>query len=491
MAGGPAGDPVAGGSATILTITEPRSLDPASLSNAWAFHSVLGNALYGTLMTNDSKSNEIQYRMAESFTTKDNGATFELKLRQGLIFSDGSPLDAEAVKAGWDRVADPATGSSSIREAATINGTRVVNPTTLEVTLWTPVPHFAQSVVVSALNWIASPAALKAGQQSFDANPVGAGPFTLKSWTRQDKIELVKNPEYRDAPKPYLDAITLRAVPDTTQRLNTLTSGGAQVAIDTNWRSIDQARQRGFPVDVQPLGGGQGLMMNTRRAPFTDVRARQAIAAALDLNALNVSVYNGKGEVPRTLFPESSPFYADIPLAGTDREKAQRLFDELAAEGKRVSFTFTGYPTPEAKGTAEGVQAQLSAFGNVDVHIRTVDLAETAAIYAARDFDMIISSVLPTDPEPQLWNVLHGQSRANNSGIDDPRMNEALQTGRTAASTEERKTAYEVVQERMAELVPVLLYNRASPAVETAPDVHGVVQYGQGSLLPEELWIKK
>ncbi|WP_262403608.1 hypothetical protein [Actinomadura sp. CNU-125] len=68
---GPAGPPVPGGTARILTINEPRSLDPAVLSNVWVFDSALGNALYGTLMTSDVRTGEITYRMAESFTTDD------------------------------------------------------------------------------------------------------------------------------------------------------------------------------------------------------------------------------------------------------------------------------------------------------------------------------------------------------------------------------------------------------------------------------------
>ncbi|MEU6644429.1 ABC transporter substrate-binding protein [Saccharomonospora sp. NPDC046836] len=485
----PVGDPVAGGTAHILMITEPRALDPAVMSNVWALNAVLGNALYGTLLTNDENTGEIHYEMAESFTTEDNGVTFELMLRQGLTFSDGSPLDAEAVKFNWDRLRDPVTGSTAIRDAALIASTEVVDARTLEVTLRTPVPNYAQAVVANQLNWIASPKALQAGPQAFDANPVGAGPFTLKSWTRQDRIELVRNPGYWDAPKPYLDAITLRAAPDTTQRLNTLTSGGADVAVETNWSSIATARERGVSADVQPLGGGQGLSMNMRRAPFNDERARKAVAAALDLKAIDLAVYNGKGEIPATLFVESSPFYSDFQLTTQDKATAQRLFDELAAEGKKVSFTFTSYPTPEAKGAAESVQAQLSAFDNVDVSVQTVDFGGMPRIYAEHDFDMIISSSLLLDPEPQLWTNFHGQSPANMSGVDDEQLNEALQAGRTSTSVAERKAAYQVVQERLSALVPTIFYTRASPSVLAAENVHGVVQYGFGSLLPEELWI--
>jgi peptide/nickel transport system substrate-binding protein len=487
----PAGDPVPGGTARIVMMNEPRSLDPAAMSNVWAFNAVLGNALYGNLMINDVETGEIGYKMAESFTSKDNGATFELKLRAGLTFTDGSPLDAQAVKFNWDRIRNPATASSSIREAAMITSTEVVDARTLKIALRMPVPNYGQAVLVGSMNWIASPKALAKGQRAFDAAPIGAGPFTLKSWARQDKIELVKNPKYWDAPKPYLDRIELRSTSDTMQRLSSLTSGGVDVAVDTSWKTIDKARKAGFPTQVVPLSGGQGLTMNTRKPPFNDLRARQAVAAALDLKSTDLSLYNGKGKIPTRLFSETSPFYEDIVLTRTDKQAAQKLFDQLAAEGKPVSFTFTSQASPESKAVAESVQAQLSAFRNVKVKIRTIASAETAAIYAKRDFEMMISSALVVDPEPQLWSVLHGRSSANLSGINDPQLNAALDKGRASTSMEERKAAYKVVQERLVALVPVIYYTRAAPSVETATNVHGTKQYGFGSLMPEELWMQR
>ena len=93
-----AGDPVAGGTGRILQMGEPRSLDPAALSNTWAHQPTLGNALYGTLMVTANDTLELEYKMATDFSTADGGKTFTLALRPDLAFSDGSPLDAAAVK---------------------------------------------------------------------------------------------------------------------------------------------------------------------------------------------------------------------------------------------------------------------------------------------------------------------------------------------------------------------------------------------------------
>lgn len=485
----PVGDPVAGGVVRVAQISEPRNLDPAALSNTYAHHPVVGNALYGTLMINNLETLEVEYKMATGFTTDDGGSTFELALQPGLTFTDGTPLDAAAVQYNWERIADPATGSNGIRQAAQITSYEVVDPTTLKITLGSPNPHFAQGIIANSLNWIASPTALEKGPQAFDENPVGAGPFTLASWTRQDVIELEKNPDYWDAPKPYVDRLEVRTVSDATQRANLISTGGADLALETNWSSLAKIENAGLKTEIADAGGGQMFAMNLRRAPFDDERARRAVNLALDLDAMNSVVYNGDGQVPDSLFAESSPFYNDVDWPAADKETAQELFDELAAEGKPVSFTFMSYPTQDSKVAGETVQAQLSAFDNVEVKVEVLDYAQATTRSNARDFDMMISSAIVQDPDYSLWTAFHGKSPGNFVGIDDPALNAALDQGRVAESADDRKTAYEVVEQRLAELNPAIFYIAAAPSVTASSQLQGIHLYTLGSPLPEELWL--
>jgi peptide/nickel transport system substrate-binding protein len=488
---GASGEPVAGGEATVLMLSDPTTLDPARLGNTYAITPVLGNALYGTLLTDDEKTGEIRYSLVESFESADGGATFTLKLRPDLVFSDGTPFDAEAVKFNWDRMRDPATGTNSPAEAAMVKSTAVVDDRTLTATMATPVPNYAYSIVTSSMNWVASPAALKKGEEAFDQNPIGAGPFTLERWNRQADLQLVKNPRYWNAPRPYLDRLVLRAAADASQRYNTLVSGGADVAVDSNWLNTAKAREQGLVVDVQELNGGIFLALNMRRAPFDDVRARRAVSAALDLEALNLAVYSGEAEMADTLFTDGSPFYSATALRKQDKATAQRLFDELAADGKPLSFTFSAYPSTENRTMAENVQTQLSTFKNVKVEIATIDFSQLARVRSEYDFDMIVSGGFFRDPEPGLWTAFHSTSVANQTGIDDPALDEALLTGRTATSQEVREKAYSTVQAELTDQVPMIYLTRVSPSVLAGENVGGVVQYGSGSLRPEELWIRK
>ena len=483
------GTPVAGGSAIVLQSGEPRSLDPAALSNTWSHQATLGNALYGALVTNNIETFAIEYKMVTDFSTTDNGATFNLVLRPGLTFTDGTPFDAEAVKFNWDRLKDPALASTSIRQAVQVASTEVVDPTTLKVTMAAPNPHFPESVVAGALNWIASPTALQKGTQAYDEAPAGAGPFTVVNWTRQDSIELAKNPNYYDAPKPYLDKMTIRTVADSNQRYNAIITGAADLASETNLASINKTDAAGMNSQIVPTGGGQYMGMNQRIAPFDDVRARRAIALATDVAGLNTVVYNGENEIPETLFPEGSPFYENISLQETNKAEAQKLLDELAAEGKPVSFTFLSYPTTESKVLAEGLQTQLSTFKNLEIKVEVADFAALTSRAAKRDFQMLISSAIIQDPDFPLWSAFHSKSAGNFVGVNDAQLDAALDAGRLATSDADRAAAYKTVQERLVTVVPGIWYTKAVPAVVYSPKVKGVDLYTLGSPLPENFWI--
>lgn len=483
------GDPVAGGVGRVIQVTEPRSLDPAGLGNVWATQPLLGNALYGTLMINKPDSLDIEYKMAEDFSTTDGGSTYTMKLRPGLMFTDGTPLDAAAVKFNWERMRDPALGAGASKVSPQIAGTEVIDPTTLKVTMVQPNSHYAQAVVTSALNWIASPTALQKGKQEFDKAPVGAGPFTLTSWTRQDEMTLTKNPGYWDAPKPYLDTLTIQFVPDAAQRYNAVLSSAVDLASESNAANLQKAEDSGLRNELVDTGGGYYMAMNTRRAPFDDERARKAVSLALDLDTINTVVYNGAGVVPTTLFPEVSPFYSDIPLTENNKDEAQALFDELAAEGKPVAFDFTSFSTTENKQTGEAVQAQLSAFDNVKVGINALDSSAIGSVVAGREFQMVVTSANVLDPDTELWTSFHSQSKGNMSGISDPQLDAALDAGRVGTTVEERKAAYDTAQERIAEVVPGVFFVRSTPSVIAGDNVQGIVMYGLGSPLPEEMWL--
>ncbi|RBY84397.1 ABC transporter substrate-binding protein [Blastococcus sp. TF02A-26] len=469
-------------------VSEPRTLDPAYLSNNLTTNALVGNALYGSLVTNDPVTGEVSPSMAESVETTDGGTTYRLVLREGLTFSDGTPLDAAAVQANWDRARSVELRAPVIAVAINITATTPVDPRTLEFTLRTPTLAFDQTIATSALNWIASPAALAGGQAALDAAPIGAGPFVLESWTRGGAMELVRNDTYWDAPRPYLDGLTLTAQNDAVQRFNTLQSGQVDAILNNSPVITQRAEDAGIAVAVpSEPNGGSTVVFQTQTAPFDDVRAREAVYKAIDLDVVQSAVFNGAGTVPRSLFGEESPFYTGEYLSGSDPERAQELFDELADEGTPVEFTMVTFPTTEALAVAQSMQSQLAAFDNVTMEIDNRDFAGAQGALTGGQFQASIAGLQFVDPEPQLYSGLYSTSFLNFSKIADPEIDEALDAARLTADESARTEYYTTVEERVGELYPFIIWSATRENV--LGDLQGVELYGTGSVVLSGAWL--
>jgi peptide/nickel transport system substrate-binding protein len=486
------GPPRRGGELTLTMSMEPRSLDPLVMINNWGIHGTLGHALYGSLIGEISETGSASKGLIESMESDDKGRTWTLRLKDGLKFSDGSVLDAEAVAFNWKRHKEPDAGSQSRSSALMIKTLKPESDgRTLKITLEQPAPQFAHVVVNSSLNWIASPDALDKGAE-FNSNPVAAGPFAVKTWGRGDKISLVRNEHYHEQGKPYLDGLTVRFNPDEPGRLTTLQSGGTDIIYLGSPAYAAKAEEAGLRIAHQKISGGGILWFNARFAPFNDVRARTAVAKAIEPKALNEAVYMGKAEVPTNFFAKTSPFYSEgSPVTGYDKQGAQQLFDELAAENRPVKFTLSTSASSETKKLVEAVQSQLRTYRNVDAKIEVLDGAGMLAKTAQKTYQVIPNGLTFEDPEPLLYLNMHGKSSDNRPGLKDAQLDAALLKGREATAAEERKEAYAAVVKRLAELNPGYLYVRTSFPLVAGPKVGGLpTTYKQTDVPSAEIWRK-
>ncbi|WP_428516406.1 ABC transporter substrate-binding protein [Pseudonocardia sp.] len=485
-AAGPAGPPVPGGTATFLVYTEPARLDPAALVNSSTADSTIGNALYGQLLVDDPASGGVVPRLAESLTTTD-GLDWVLDLRDGVTFSDGSPLDAAAVVANWNRHKDRAVGSRSASAAQAVAAATPAGRT-VTIRLTEPNRQFPQLVVNSAMNWIASPAALQGGTGAFDANPVGAGPFVLREWRRQDQLVLARNSRYYDPPRPYLDQLVVKAIPDNESRLSTLQSAGADAAI-ANVEMAGRAGQADLWVAKDELDGITANIFNTRKAPFDDPAVRRAVVQAIDLDGLTEVLYKGHEQSPRAMFRETAALHeSGLDFVRFDRDAAQREFDRLAAAGTPLSFTLTVLNLSETVTMAQAVQAQLQGYRNVTVAVQAVDSSTRAAQLANGNFDVVNVNMAFGDPEPLLYQSLKTGSPQNYSGITDPQLDAALLDGRTSGDLPGRKDAYRRVQQRWNELNPAIPISSLASLVVVRPETGGIGFYGNGSVVVDGVW---
>jgi peptide/nickel transport system substrate-binding protein len=481
----PSSEPRPGGSLTLLNQAETLSINPTKMGvsiTATRGEGLTGFSIFGGLVLQDAAGN-LEMSQAESLQTTDT-TTWTLKLRPGLVFSDGTPFDAAAVKANWQRHGAPDSTSYSLPVVRAISALNVVDDRTLQIVLAAPNGQWPRSLASYPMNFIASPASLDATPQA----PLGAGPFVLKEWVRDDHMTLVKNPKYFDAPRPYLDQLVIRPIPDTQQRYNALVSGQGQIMHDAvDFQVASAAEEAGFQVYKTAVGGALGFVFNQKRAPFNDVRVRKAVQLGVDLSLLNEIVQGGKADLATTLAAPGTAFYdPSVAFPPANRAEAQRLIDEVvAATGGPVKFSIL--TVPRTKSTAEGIQTLLSDLKGVEVSVNT--MAAATATIVAGDYNLGITGYFFADPEPVLYDGFHTKSPRNFSGYSNPAVDAALVTGRSSGDESERKTAYATVQRGLVDEVPFLALWRVPSAMMYDKKVQGVKTITDGLVRIDQVWL--
>jgi peptide/nickel transport system substrate-binding protein len=411
-------------------------------------------AIYDALVILTPKG-DLKYRLADSITSTNN-AVWTVKLRKDRVFSDGTPLDASAVQFNWSRMADPAQRSPNAPIAQTIASMNVVDPTTLEVTLKEPNAQFPALVAQTALTYIASPTAWQAAGADFGSSPVGAGPFVLIEWQRGSQIVFDRNPTYK--PKPRVNQIIAKYVADETQRLNTLTTGGGDFLLTSDFQTISTVEQQPNLADkTVAQSGGYNIFFNLTKPPFDDLRARQAIAHAFDAKAMNETLNGGTGLLAPNLFLKDSEFFTPVRQPQANKKKAQELFDALAQEGKPLEFTVEVPPVFQKIG--EWFQARLSSFENVRMNVQPIAPNQTVQNWRSGTFTLGMTNVPRfVEPSPQLSNYFETGANNNYGKYSNPEVDAAFKKARTTDDVEERKAAYETVQRAQVKDLPSFFF---------------------------------
>lgn len=437
-----------GGTLTYLQTSESVGFSPTIAGfNA----NVNGNRLmmvYDALFWAPDAEGTYSPRIGRSIVSGD-GTTWTLKLRPGVKFSDGTTFDAAAVKANFEFHADPANRSVLRVQADQIDRMTVPDPLTLVMVLKARNTQF-DALLARQMTFIFSPKAMaEKGVDKFNNDPVGAGPFMLKDWSRDNQQVFVRNPNYWNAPQPYLDSIIIRVITDHQQRVDTFKSGKGDL-----WYGSDSS-QAGSLLDdksltavIQGLQGGTGMVLNHSRAPFDDVRMRQAIQSAFNRNDFNSVLYGGKAVMFDTFLTKGSVLFDPVLVQPCcDLPKAQRLVDSYAAEktgGRPVTFAMT---VPAAlRNEGEYLQQVFNTqLKNVSAQLDIVDtptLGARVTSLPTRNFQLGLTAQNFLEPELEFYGQYRGGSSANTTAFNDPQMNSVLDKLRENRLVASRKAQF-------------------------------------------------
>ncbi|WP_439679596.1 ABC transporter substrate-binding protein [Embleya sp. MST-111070] len=485
--------PKSGGTLTVAMASDMRSMDPfGALSNSYTDNSRL-NAVYDSLFWHEAKTGKVMPQIGESLTPDPGNASWTLKLKPNVKFSDGTPYDAAAVKFTWDEHAAPARKSYQAGTIAAVKTTEAVDPTTLKITLTGPNANF-DHIVASNLSFIVSPTAYRRDPAGFARNPVGAGPYTFKEWTTGDHMTFVKNRGYwQGAAKPYADTVVFKVIQDSTQGLETVYSGGADMKVSVNAEDPVKARQKGLETKIVTIIGGESIYFNNKRAPFDDVRARRAVQLALDADEVNKISFSGNGTPTHSIFPPESPLVdaGTETVQRTDRAEAQRLLDELAAEGKPLDFTYSIPQNANAQRTAEYIMTSLRALRNISVKIAPMPIAAFQTdIVINKNYQAAMFSYYLSDAEPGLYVNLYSTSPNNYLLYANPTVDQNLDRARTTNDPAQRKAAYTAVAAQLKQDAPLWTYQSSVVTAFHRSTVVGMVLSNDGMVLMDRIGLK-
>ncbi|MGH2615911.1 MAG: ABC transporter substrate-binding protein [Thermomicrobiales bacterium] len=330
-------DEARGGSLVIGRGEDADSLDPIR-AGSFATGDTIA-LVYDTLTALDMDGSVVP-NLAESWEVSADGMEYTFTLREGILFHDGTPLDAEAVKVHFDRTIDPTSGGRSASWIDQLQKTNVIDERTVAMVLkasWAPL---LATLTVSAFG-IPSPTAVAESGEDYGQNPVGSGPFMFQEWVPGDHITLVKNPNYQcflpyveNTGAPYLDEVVWRVIPETQSLITALEAGELGLANLPPQHVRNFIDRQGFTTYSKPDAGTltNFVEFNFFKPPFDDVRVRQAFAHAIDVDTIIATVMEGQAVRNFCFLPVGLPGWDGAACEqhgyAYDPERANALLDE-------------------------------------------------------------------------------------------------------------------------------------------------------------------
>lgn len=491
--GAPA-DPAAvqeGGTLTVALSAEPDLLDPTqsrSLYSRYVFHTMC-EKLYDL----DQDTGVVPQLATALPEISPDGLTVTIPLREGVRFADGTPMDAAAVVTTFERnLTLPTSGRRS--ELGPVTAVEAAGPSTVVVRLSAPFAPLTAALADRA-GMIMSPTALQALGEDFGTAPVCVGPFRFDNRVAQNSIDVVRDPNYYDADRVHLDAISYRIITDASIRAANLRSGDAQVADTLSTQDVPGLRDTpGLAVLESDSLGYQGITFNVGNVDglgqppgdvgtpvANDPRVRQAFELSLDREGLAQTVFGGLYSPACSPISPDTAFTSDAAQACTphDPEAARGL---LAEAGVPVPYpvTMTVTNAPDTLRLAQALQANV-AEGGFELTIQPTEYSALLDQQDRGDFEILqLGWSGRIDPDGNITNFLASDGGQNVAGYSDPAVDDLLLRAKTATDPAERVRLYGDVVTAVQAADPIVYLYRVRNLTGVADAVQGVQVFPDG-----------
>ncbi|MCA1954817.1 MAG: peptide ABC transporter substrate-binding protein [Anaerolinea sp.] len=487
-----------GGTVIIGTPQEPSVLNPLLASSS--IEDAIGSLIIEGLVQVDADGKYAAVLAEELPTVSDDGLVVTYKLRKGVKFSNGDPFTCADVQFTLDAILSDlsqvsTSGYSDIEKLECPDDYTVVL-TYAEV--YAPYLRLFSYILPRAAGDLA-----QLDSWDFNRNPIGTGPWMLKEWKAGDSMTLVKNPNYREAGKPYLDQLIVKILPSREVGMQALGNGEIHILwdlVEADFPALAQMKDKGVSYAGAVTGENELLLFNLADpavdAPadpaanphpiLSDVRVREAIVLAIDKQLIVDTLLSGNVKVGTTVLP-TGQFACPQPPTAYDVEKAKALLEEAGwkpgadgireKDGKRMSLKITTTSGNKLREQTEQVLVEMLREVGIELVIENVPSDVLFAGWGSNGmrkhgaFDILLYTTGPgIDPDSHLYSNYHSDNipTAENEGVGanysryiNPDVDQWLDDAAVITNTEARRELYCKVAEQLNKDIPrAYLYER-------------------------------
>jgi len=476
--------PIDGGTLDIAVAAAPSKWAPNR--GPWTTDELqAARAVYDRLMVRDSNDQPVP-ELLSKVSANSNFTSWTLVVREGVTFSDGSPLTSEIVAFNLRaQQADP----SNTDLLAPISAITTPDARTVVVSTFTPWSTFPQ-LLTTRLGTIAAPATLL----GFDPRPIGTGPFVWFGVDEAGITIVVKNPTYWKKGLPHLDGVRFLPIPEAADRVTAALEGKiGMVAIDEprQLQRLETVPNRDEKITLHDDRNAERPKVNiafeTGRAPFDRISARRAVALATDRTEILSKAFAGQGSIARGMVSDTSPWFVDHSRSARDLDRARKQVEEYTKEtGVPLAFRLLVAPDTTLERVASLWRGQLEEVG-IDMTIDLVDPQTLSLAAVLGQFQAILQigfdSSHPDAYEPLFRGIPAEQAvvSGNTTRYISPLVTKSFADARTTADVTRQVDAYGTIQEQVAIDIPYLFLVQVREVVVTTPKLRDVTNWSSGS----------
>ncbi|MEK7681400.1 MAG: peptide ABC transporter substrate-binding protein, partial [Chloroflexota bacterium] len=414
--------------------------------------------------------------LAERWEVSPDAKTYTFFLRKNAKFHDGKPVTARDFKYSWDRIANPATESTTVDiylgdvvgvsdvvrgKAKEISGIKVIDDYTFQATIDAPKAYFLAKLTLPA-GFVVDKANVEASK-NWTRNANGTGPFKLKEYSIGKQIVLARNANYYREPAPKLDQVLYSlsgGTPSTMYENNEIDVSGVSLA------DLDRVRDPKNPLNKDlvvspPEFALYFIGFNVNKPPFDDVKVRQALILAVDKDAITKSAFSNLRVPAYGILPPGMPgFNKDLKGLRYDPSKAKQLLAESKYAGKMPRILLNVPGTGGSVGLDDEAMIEMWRKNlGITVEIQQSEWATYLQDLNARKYQMWGGSGWIADfPDPQnfLEVLFYSQSNKNDGNYKNPDVDKLIEQARTLQDVQKRMAMYQQAEDIIVNEVAVL-----------------------------------